>query len=227
MRCPGCGGFVQDGATFCTACGAQMAPGPRGQWGAPPPPPTAPGMPLPQPYPPPRESDSGGMLRPIVIILVVILALVIVGSAILLMGILDLVGDLPEDTVVVLGTPQVAQRQVGNVTVWDATLPVELVTPRDQEVYWDDLVIVIESREGRALLSEQIVGLDGTSPYDDASDGWLDVELWSVEGPVDGVMGPGEALKITGMDEGYQGATLSMRLGTTVIASVDLPRNFP
>lgn len=223
---------MQDGATFCTACGAQMAPGPGGQWGAPPPPPVPAHYPPPQQYQPAQPvpsskgDEQGGLLRVIVIILVVIVVLVAVGGALFLMGIQDFIDNQAEEPLVTFSRPVVGPREISNVTVWDATLRVAQVTPQDRDVYWDDLTITIKDREGFVLQSEAIAGLDGSAPYDDAANGWVDVEFWYGESPVDSALDPGEAIIITGMDLQYQGSSVIVLLGDAVIGTVSLPLIF-
>ncbi len=218
---------------FCTACGAQLAPGPQGQFGPPPPPPPPTGQPMPQPYPyqqpypyppPPKKDDSGTIIKVVVIVIVVLILLAVVAAALFFMGLMSLVEDLPNDPVVVMAAPRVTSRQLGNNTIWDATLEIAQVTPSD--VRWDDLTIYIESRDGTVLLDEMIVGLDDPTLYDDATDGWVDVQLWYVESPSDGTMDAGEAIKVTGMDERYQGATVELLLDD-LVGIVNLPLNFP
>ncbi len=188
-------------------------------------------MPQPYPYqqpfpytPPPKKDDSGTLIKVVVIVIVVLIILAVVAAALFFMGLMSLVQDLPDDPVVVMSAPQVTPRQLGNNTVWDATL--EIVRVRPSDIRWDDLTIYIESRGGTVLLDEMIVGLDDPTQYDDAADGWVDVQLWYVESPSDGSLDAGEAIRITGMDERYQGSTVELLLDLPV-SWVNLPLNFP
>lgn len=229
LRCPSCGGFVQDGAMFCTACGAQTAPGPQGQWGAPLPPPPAQGMPLPQPYPyqPPPKDDSGTFVKVIVIVVVVVVLLAIM-FAIIWMGILGAIDDIPDERLTLnLAAPAVTQREIANVTIWDLTIEVNLVTPRDTMVLWAGVEIFIFSREGVDLQTGMPLVPDDPSNYDDATNGWIDVEGWYIETSLDLFIDEGEAIKVTGMDDRYEGSTLEIVSMGDVVGTIRLPTDFP
>ena len=226
MRCPSCGGFVQDGAMFCTACGAQTAPGPQGQWGAPLPPPPAPGMPMPHPYQPPPKDDSGTFVKVIVIVVVVVI-LVAIMFAIIWMGILGAIDDNPDERLTLnLAAPVVTQREISNVTIWDATINVNLITPRDDMTLWAGVEILIFSRNGMDLMRTPLLPNDPSS-YDDATNGWVDVEGWYIETSPDLFIDEGEAIKVTGMDDRYESSTLEIIFMGDVIGTIRLPTDFP
>ncbi len=226
MRCPSCEGFVQDGAMFCTACGTQTAPGPQGEWGTPLPPPPAPGMPLPHTYQPPPKDDSGTFVKVIVIVVVVVL-LVAMMFAIFWMGILGAMDDIPDERITLnLAAPVVTQRVITNVSIWDATVEVNLVTPRNTMTLWAGVEILIFSRNDMDLMRTPLLP-DDPSNYDDATNGWIDVEGWYIDTSTDLFIDEGDAIKVTGMDDRYESSTLEIIFVGDVIGTIILPTDFP
>ena len=226
MLCPECGKFVQDGSMFCTACGAQTAPGPNGEWGAPPPPPPEPGMPVPHKRPP--RDGSAQAIKIVAIVVVVIVILIAVIGIISLMGLLSLYeSNPPVQTVIDMQVPRVDQRQISNVTVWDATLEIDTITPRSGEVWWDNLQVSVQSREGEDLFTYHRPLIDDPRSYDDAANGWVDVQVWYVSMEDSSLVSQGDIIKITGMDERYQGGTIYIREKGSETVILTLPLDFP
>lgn len=242
MKCPNCGGYVQDGAMFCTACGAQTAPGPQGQWGAPPPPPPPAGAPQPgqqgppppypyqQPYqyqPPPKETSST-VVKVVAIVIVVAVVLAVLMVAIFWMGVLSVIDDLPDDRVTLnLASPSVETREITNITHWDAVVNINKITPSDSRVMWLSVLVIVKAADGSVLLTQTVPMPDSPASYDDATNGWVDVEIWYIDVGSDMFLDSGDAMKITGMDDGYEGAWIEFTYLGNRIGSITLPTNFP
>lgn len=182
-------------------------------------------MPLPHPYQPPPKDDSGTIVKVVVIVVVAVVLLAIM-FAIIWMGILGAIDDLPDERLTLnLAPPAVTQREIANVTIWDTTVEVNLVTPRDTMALWAGVEIVIFSRDGPLLTTTLLP--DDPSNYDDATKGWVDVEGWYIEAFPDLFIDEGDAIKVTGMDDRYESSTLEIIFMGNVIGSIRLPMNFP
>jgi hypothetical protein len=161
----------------------------------------------------------------VVIVVAVVLAVVLV--AIFWMGVLSVIDDLPDDRVTLnLASPSVQSREISNVTHWDAVININKMTPNDANVMWISLVVVIKSADGSVLLTQTVPLPDGGS-YDDASNGWVDVEIWYVDTDSDMFVDAGDAMKITGMDDTYEGALVDLTYLGNRAGSVTLPTDFP
>ena len=180
------------------------------------------------PHQPPPKEGSDTAFRVVAIAIVVIFLLIVVLGVIFFMGFLS---GIPEDNhyhdEVILSAPKVTQRQISNVTVWDAALDINTVRPSDFEPNWSYVRIKITSRDGMTLLS--IVGLDPDDPhsYDDASNGWVDVEAWYIDKNSNTLLDEGDTIKLTGMDDRYQGSTVEVLRAGEQIGTLTLPLNFP
>jgi len=168
------------------------------------------------------------VIKVVAIVVVVICLLIVVMGASFFMGVLSLIDESPEEqNVINFQAPRVSQRQVSNVTVWDATLEVDRVTPRESGVWWDTLQLSVLSREGDVLFAYHNPAIDDPQSYDDATNGWVDVEAWYIDLENNTLLRQGDIIKITGMDERYQGATIMIREKGTQTVTLQLPLNFP
>ena len=183
-------------------------------------------MPLPHTYQPPPKDDSGTFVKVIVIVVVVVL-LVAMMFAIFWMGILGAMDDIPDERITLnLAAPVVTQRVITNVSIWDATVEVNLVTPRNTMTLWAGLEILIFSRNGMDLMRTPLLPND-PSNYDDATNGWIDVEGWYIDTSTDLFIDEGDAIKVTGMDDRYKRSTLEIISMGGVIGTIRLPTDFP
>lgn len=227
MKCPSCGSFVQDGAMFCTSCGAQTAPGPNGEWGAPPPPPVDPSMPQPQPQ---RTPWTGGSKDTTIIAAVIIVVAVIALSAFMWIYI-DESEILPPDEKLVLNlaSPSVMTRDIANITHWDTVININKVTPKDASLLWIDVEVIVKNADGSVLLPRTRSFPDDPGNYDDAANGWVDVEVWAIDIDQNGLVSPGDAIKITGMDIRFEGGFVEIVQTSPVerIGGIVLPTQFP
>lgn len=240
MKCPSCGGFVQDGAIFCTACGARMGEGVQSGDQAHQPPPIqqyvspggqAPPYPYQQPYqyqPPPKD-DAGTAVKVVVVVVLVIIIMAAVMGAIIWFGISNMVPDPNPNgpTTLVLGSPSVIVRDIGNVSVWDATIEINQVRTDEIAVMWPMIRITVRDSAGTVLMDSEMPLPDDPSDYDDATDGWVETELWYVETAIDGFIEAGDGIKITGMHDRYEGATVNIDYLGDRIGSITLPIDFP
>ncbi len=134
----------------------------------------------------------------------------------------------PELTTINLASPGVIMRPISDESHWDAVISINKVSPRGERVLWDDTRLVIEASDGRVLHERVALALDEPATYDNGSDGTVSVQFWYVEtisGDVD--MDGGDGIKITGLTEEYEGATVRLTRHGETIGSVVLPMDFP
>jgi hypothetical protein len=245
VHCPRCKGFVEDGSSVCPTCNAQLhgqyrGVGITGPQSRPPPiyaaqrpyvqrAPAPPARPPPA-YPPPVP--VGPTYEPMKARSVLAIALTVLVAVVLTMVIVAFLWLAPfeDDThpshiTVNIASPSVMQRQVDGQAHWDAVLNINKITPRDENVRWTQVGVVVRSAEGSVL--------DTTSPlhqdrgvYDDYSGGTVYVEFWFIETSGDDRLSAGDAIKITGMTEAYEGATIELVRGGDRIGSIVLPTEF-
>ncbi len=141
-----------------------------------------------------------------------------------------------EKLTVQLSSPSVTQyeRPAGTAT-WDAVLNIQQMTPKDEKVKWTEIRVSIKDADGSILNGASTVSDDGTSTYTTPATGaTTDVLFWFVDIQGDGKVGAGDAIKITGMDNGdgtlgtndYQGALVQILKGGKIIADATLPTDF-
>ena len=112
-----------------------------------------------------------------------------------------------------------------SITVWDANLQIQDVTPDYKRVEWIFIRISIVSESGSALISSSTPTLDDPTYYSDYVP--IEVEFWFIDIQGDGKTNAGDGLKITGLSQEYEGATVQVMQGPDLIASVKLPTDFP
>ena len=200
--------------------GAPPGP-PQGQQ---PPPPAYASAPMPSPYHaygPPGKED----IPPWVVVLVVVLIIAFSG----VMTVIWLATSGPADDIAVemttvnLANPQVETRTVGEEVYYDATMNINKITPRGENVAWEDVRVIVISSDGSVLLTATQPSWHDPAEYDDGSDGSVDVQVWYVCSDAGPNMREGDALKLTGMTLDYEGALIEVTLWGERIASVVLP----
>jgi hypothetical protein len=130
------------------------------------------------------------------------------------------------DIVINLAYPDVTGRTIDGTACWYAVLNINKLTPSRAIVNWSDLRIKAIQSTGSVLVHPSALAPD-TGAYDeDGSDG-IDVELWYVETTGNEEVGAGDAFKLTGLPQYYEGATLEFYLFGDLVGSVTLPPNFP
>jgi hypothetical protein len=190
-------------------------------------------QPQPQQYPPPGyqpyappEKDSFPWT-----IVVIVVALVILVPAILAVAWMMLAGipvDVDTDkTTVIIASPSVESRTIGEEVHWDVTLNIVKITPRDEAIAWGDVRIIVKSSAGSVLLPATRPSWDDPAEYDDGSDGTVDVEAWYVCTDSGPNMRAGDAIKLTGMTLDYEGGNIEITQRGERIGSMFLPTDFP
>jgi hypothetical protein len=165
------------------------------------------------------------------VLLVVVVLIALIGTAVFMFFYIE-DGEVftpDEKTTVNLASPSVNTRDIANVTHWDTVININLVTPRDATVAWSDVVVMVRDADGQVLLQRTEALPDDPSSYDDAANGWVDVQVWYIDTDAVGVVGAGDAIKITGMDDRYEGGYVEVVDADEVerIGSITLPTNFP
>lgn len=111
--------------------------------------------------------------------------------------------------------------------VWDVELDITKVIPDDYKLIWNDVFINIKSADGSLLQPNWALAPDNPAMYDNNDADGIAIEFWYVETSAsDMIVGGGDAVKVTGMDTSYEGATIQMTKAGELIASVTLPTNF-
>jgi hypothetical protein len=133
-----------------------------------------------------------------------------------------------DKTTVTLANPSVRSETRTN-PCWDVTLNVQKITPKDVKVKWTELRVIIKSDSGSILNTASTVAADDDTLYNDpAGTGPAVVQFWFVEVTTgDDKLDAGDGIKITGMDNTYEGADVEFTKGGERIASATLPTNFP
>ena len=132
----------------------------------------------------------------------------------------------PERLVIGMTSPTVEQRSIDGQVRWDTILNINWMSPNDARPSWIDVRVVIRSSDG-IILESQRAPQEDLGLYDDAVDGAIDVEFWFIDrGSRDSFVAVGDAIRITGMTEEYQEATVEIVYAGERIGSIGLPWNF-
>ncbi len=232
MNCPGCGNLVDQNAQWCQYCGLHLTPGYEqppypDRSSGPPPPYAAPAYPPPVYQPPPPKSADKSTAWIIVLVVVLLIAVPFVA----VMGWLAISGavtsTVEQRLTVQLSSPSVTQRTISDQAYWDTVLNINMVTPRNEDVLWAEVFVVLHSHDGGILLPSTLVSPD-IGVYDDGSDGAVDVEVWFIEITTgDNRLSAGDAIKITGMTVEFEGGFVQILRSGRVIGDTLLPTNFP
>jgi len=238
MICPRCGKTIPDGSAWCPICGSQIAPPPQ-PWPNQQPPPPGGAPPYPQPYPyqyypgqppygPPQAKPDDSLKKVIiyVVLFIVIVAAVTVVASLVFLGITTSLEEPPiTKTTVNMASPEIEQNVRDGTTVWDATLHINRVVPRDVTIGWASVSVRIVSASGATLVPQTGMTQD-SGIYDDAAP--IMVEVWYGETLAgDTAMSPGDFLTVTGMSTSYEGAIVELISHDQLIGSATLPVNFP
>jgi len=231
MDCPRCGARVQQGMQYCSVCGVLVGtstPPPAQQY----PQQVYPPQPYPYQYPPPQpyaQLKEGISAIGKVIIALVVGAMILVVIGIVLITLLigsidDNVG--PSPPTIQVQPPIVHNRQVGGDTHWDAITIVATVSSEGAGTPWSNVRYVLRSSGGDVLLEGTAPLPDNASMYDDGSDGSVDIQAWYVDIDGDGMLGPVDLLKLTGLTLASQGGEWEVvRVGERMVQT-ELPANF-
>jgi hypothetical protein len=130
------------------------------------------------------------------------------------------------DIVINIAYPYVSQRDIDGSTYWDVVLNINKITPEHALPAWSDLRIKVISSTGSVLVHPIAMQPDVGVYDEDDSDG-IDVELWYVETAGDDEASAGDAFKLTGLPQYYEGATLEFYHFGDLVGSITLPPSFP
>ena len=127
-----------------------------------------------------------------------------------------------EKVTVNLGMPELAPRNTGTAQVHDATLTVNIITPRDTKAAWTDFEVLIKDSMGSLLLAATPLQED-TGAYGDT------VEVWYKDTTGKrNVMDAGDSIIISGMDAAtYEGAHVTVNYKDFIAATTIMPTDFP
>lgn len=127
-------------------------------------------------------------------------------------------GNDVEKIVVQMSTTQTVKRDTEDI--WDTTSSINKITPKDSTVKWSDMSVVIKDFDGSVLLTKTRPSSD-TGTYGDS------IEVWYIDSAGEGnAADPGDIIKITGMDDGYEGANIEITYKGNQIASMRLTTDF-
>jgi flagellin-like protein len=164
---------------------------------------------------------------------ILMVAITVVLAAVLWLMVSGMISTSDEDKITVnLASPSVQKYDRGVTVVnyvWDATLNINKMTPKDEKVLWSEVKIIIKSAAGSILNQAASPGDDATATYDtDDVPANIAVEFWYVETTSgDTRMSAGDAIKVTGMTAAYEGASLELTKAGERIGSATMPTNFP
>ena len=158
---------------------------------------------------------------------ILMVAITVVLAAVLWLMVSGMIQD-PEDEklTVQLSSPAVTQYTRGTTVCWDGVLNIQKLTPKDEKVQWTEVKVAIKNSDGSILNSASDVTSD-TSTYnvDPVAPG--DVEFWYVDISGDAKVGAGDSIKITGMDNTYEGALIQIMKAGKIIGDTTLRTDFP
>lgn len=119
-----------------------------------------------------------------------------------------------------LKQPFMESRSTGSENVWDATMDITRILPSGEEVRWVHVTVVIKDAYGSVLLPDTPVSKD-SGFYGSA------VEVWYVD-DVGGAntADVGDAIKVTTMDQSFQGGVVIVDFRGSRAASANLPLAF-
>lgn len=119
-----------------------------------------------------------------------------------------------------LEQPFMESRSTNAGNVWDATMDITKVLPADEEVDWVHVTVLIKDAFGSVLLPDTPVSKDG-GLYGSA------VEVWFVDDVGDAnAADVGDAIKVTTMDQSYQGGLVIVNFMGSRAAAANLPLTF-
>lgn len=119
-----------------------------------------------------------------------------------------------------LEQPFMESRSTNAGNVWDATMDITKVLPADEDVDWVHVTVVIKDAFGSVLLPDTPVSKDGGF-YGSA------VEVWFVDDVGNAnAADAGDAIKVTTMDQSYQGGLVIVNFMGSRAAAANLPLAF-
>ena len=158
------------------------------------------------------RASNGGFAR-------ILVAVLLVAFLLPMSGCTGPGGSDEEKITLSLASPSVSKRDTEEL--WDADIAINKITPKDSTLKWSNIKVVIKDSFGSVLLPLTSVS-QNTGTYGST------IEVWYIplEAGASGVS-PGEVIKLTGMDDGYEGAYVTIFNKDTQVGDSMLPTNFP
>ena len=224
MKCEKCGTFLMDGTDFCTSCGAPTVHGKFADVEPPAPPSVT-------PVSPPSNDDRSKPLSEGSGIVWAVAGAVILIAALMFIYIdtapWSEVEPDAEKTTINLANPVVRNRTIADEKHWDAVISIDKISPKNEQVLWDETRLVVKSSNGTTLHAKAAMDLDDPLAYDDGSDGKVSAQFWYVETATGDVyLDAGNSIRLTGLSEEYEGAHVSLVCRGETIGYVVLPSDF-
>lgn len=206
MYCPRCGARVDAGFRWCPQCDVTLPPDL-----------------MRQPPPLPSTQAADDRITKMAVLAVVIITIFFTAIfAYLIIGGPYPVSPDEEKLTVNLSSPVIVQRSTGDDLCWDLVVNINKITPKDEKVPWTELRVVMKSAAGSILNTATGVQRDAGVYADPPAS-----EFWYVDVEGDGRMSAGDAIKVTGLDLGYEAAHLQLLKAGSLIGDVSLPTEFP
>ncbi len=161
---------------------------------------------------------------------ILMVAITVVLAAVLWLMVSGMISTSDEERITVnLQSPDVqaaeaARYAAQGTVVYDATLNINKITPKEEKVLWTEVRIIVKGASGSVLQSAAPLALDGSAAYSAANP--VVVEYWYVETTGDTKMGAGDGIKVTGMPDTWEGATIELTKAGERIAEANLPTDF-
>ena len=152
---------------------------------------------------------------------ILMVAITVVLAAVLWLMVSGMISTSEEDKITVNFASPTVQQKTRVITCWDATININKITPKEEKVLWTEVRILVKASGGSVLNTTTALVSDAT-PYHNYT------EFWYVETTAgDDQMSAGDAIKVTGMSDLYEGATVEITKAGERIGSTTLPTNFP
>ena len=157
-------------------------------------------------------------------------ALVVVIAGIVLTGYLVVSSDdgCGCKTTVQFRSPEISIRQSGEDIIWDATIHINKMTPKDEDIPWAKVKVSLKASDGSILNERTNLHRYDPSAVTDGGTDSADVQFWFEDSIWKPKVGAGDNIVVTGMnDEQYEGALVQLLYEEKIIGDTTLPTDFP
>lgn len=120
-----------------------------------------------------------------------------------------------------LASPHVSQSTT-NTSRWNVRIDINKITPKDEEVLWTEVKIVVKSAIGNIIQAATDLTPDPITGYDGDA-----VDFYYVETGGNTWMSASDGIKLTSVTSVYEGSTVELTLDGERFAAATLPMNFP
>jgi hypothetical protein len=125
-----------------------------------------------------------------------------------------------------IASPQMDHREDVDPNVWDATLNINKVTPKDEWTRWEDIRVVVKSMEGMVLVEHSRLEVNDPSGYYPHGSWDSQIRFWFVEAGDNHRIDALDAIVISGLTPEFEGATIEFTTAGERIGSITLPTMF-